>query len=270
MFSSEIEQDNCLFGISNILILLFKDTSKEVVRAALKFIKTIIPIMSETSVKSISDNIFKTMLKDKEEITSALKNYVKFVIEKMIKKLGIEYLDSIFPIEHKKLLHHVIKELKKKNKKKKENKKKEEDYNVEMNLDGQPNEKKEEEKYEMPREYHFLNPLDLPATKKIKKDTKKKNKYEMQEDKFVFNEDDKDDSDDDNEEPTKKRKIGETSGVKAEKQKKKSKPMAFVQYSSDIINKRKASKSVSKANKIVDKAKQGVLKGLKARRKKFS
>ena len=139
-----------------------------------------------------------------------------------------------------------------------------------MNLDGQPNEKKEEEKYEMPREYHFLNPLDLPATKKIKKDTKKKNKYEMQEDKFVFNEDDKDDSDDDNEEPTKKRKIGETSGVKAEKQKKKSKPMAFVQYSSDIINKRKASKSVSKANKIVDKAKQGVLKGLKARRKKFS
>ena len=271
MFTSEIEQDNCVYNISTVIVLLLKDPSKEVVRSALKFLKTVIPIMSETSANSIAESIVKGLFFNKDEITSALKNYVKFVIEKMLRKNGFEFLDRIFPVEHKKLLHHVLKESKKKSKKRKENKKEGDDDNVEMNIDGQEKERVEEEKSEMPREYHFLNPLDLPATKKVKKIQKKKSEFEMSDDKFVINESDKDEEDSDGEAPVKKRKIGDnSSAVKAEKNKKKGKPVAFVQYSADIIKKRKVSKSVGKLNKVIDKAKSGVLKGLKARKKKFS
>lgn len=262
MFASDVEQDNCIYTISTVVVLLLKDSSKEVVRSALKFLKTVVPLMSETSANAIADSVVKGLFHNKEEITNALKNYAKFVIEKLIRKIGFEGVDKVFPAEHKKLLHHVLKESKKKNKKRKVSKKEKDEEGMEMNIDGEYKEKTAEIREETPREYHFMNPLDLPATKKVKKVVQKKPDFETSDEKFIINEDD---ADSDGEAPVKKRKIGDLSA----KIKPSKKPQAFI-HSSGTLHKRSKSKSTGKLNKVIDKAKSGVLKGLKARKKKHS
>ena len=262
MFATDLDQDNCLYSISNIVILLLKDSSKEVVRSSLKFLKTVIPYMSETTANSISSGVIQNIFA-KEDLNSSNKNNIKFVIEKLIKKVGFENLEKIFPLEHKKLLQHVLKESKKKSKKKTDKKVEKNDNDFDMDLEGKEKEIVNE-KNEMPREYHFLNPLDLPATKKSKKVVKPKSDFDVQDEKLIINEDDSSDSDG---KTKKKRKLSENSS-KIEKPNKKTKAVAFVQISSDMISRKKP--STSSLNKVVSKAKQGVLKGLKARKKKFN
>jgi ribosomal RNA-processing protein 12 len=266
MFANELEQDNCLYNISTIIILLLKDPSKEVVKSALKFLKAVVPILTQTTANSISESILQGIFYNKEEISSSLKNHFKYVINKLLKKSGYEFIDRIFPAEHKKLLSYVYKESKKKSKKKSEPKQEKDQDDFDMNLDAQIKENPQE-KVNFPREYHFLNPLDLPATNKIKKTNKKKDEYPIQDDKFIINEDDGSESDLDT--PVKKRKINENSSEAKHQKKNQSKSLSFVQYSQDVI-KKKATKTNPKVNKIISKAKQGVLKGLKARKKKFS
>ena len=152
---------------------------------------------------------------------------------------------------------------KKKSKKKTDKKVEKNDNDFDMDLEGKEKEIVNE-KNEMPREYHFLNPLDLPATKKSKKVVKPKSDFDVQDEKLIINEDDSSDSDG---KTKKKRKLSENSS-KIEKPNKKTKAVAFVQISSDMISRKKP--STSSLNKVVSKAKQGVLKGLKARKKKFN
>lgn len=274
MYTSELEQDNGLFSIATVIVLLLKDPSKEVARSALKYIKAVIPLLSESSAYSLAPKIFDPIFANKEEIEGSMRNYVKFILEKLIRKCSYEKLEKIFPEEHKKLLHYIYRESKKVKGKKKESAKVEDEGEMEVDLDAEyvrRKQKNAEKQQPLPREYHFMNPLDLPATQKVKKSQEKAQEFALQDDKFVINEDSDDgsSSSDSDEGPVKKAKFTEKDTVKSKKLD-KSKPFAYVQYSADIVNKRKAAKTAGKLNKVVDKAKLGVLKGLKARKKKFS
>lgn len=269
MFSSEEEQDSNVFNLNTVVILMLKDESKEVIRAALRFVKGTIPLLGKNSAGILCESVIKGVFAAFQTISGNLKHLVRYLIEKLVRKCGFEAVSNVFPAEHLDLLRYVYKLSKKKTKK--VQKKEENDEDMEIDEEKFGNRKEKVEKHEEePREYHFLNPLDVPVTQKKKKKIVKVEEYGMQGDKFVFNEeDDNSDDDDDGEKPKKKVKVAE-GAYKTVKEKNKKKSFAFVQYSADILNKRKALKNSGKISNVVDKAKLGVLKGLKARKKKFS
>ena len=269
MFSSAEEQDSNVFNLATVIVLLLKDESKEVIRAALRFVKGTIPLLSSNSAGVLCESVVKGVFAAFQAISGNLKHLVRFLIEKLVRKCGFEAVSKVFPAEHLDLLRYVYKESKKKVKKVQKRKEREDDMQIDEEKFGNRRERVEKEEQE-PREYHFLNPLDVPATQKKKKQIVKVEEYGMQGDKFVFNEEDGDsDEDDDGEKPKKRVKVAEGAS-KMVKKDKKNKPFAFVQYTADVLNKRKGIKNAGKLNNVVDKAKLGVLKGLKARKKKFS
>jgi hypothetical protein len=271
MFQSTEEQDSAVFNLASVVVLMLKDNSKEVVRSSLKFLKGIVQVLTPNSASILSESIVNGIFLKNNEIVGNLKNLIKFLIEKLIKKCGFETMVKLFPSEHLKLLHHIFRESKKKAKKStKKGGKSDDDMQIDEEKVGNIREKAEKTE-KAPPEFHFMNPLDLPATQKKKKKIVKLQDQHMQGEKFVFNEDD-DELSSDCDKPKKKRKIDENTEKisKNLKNSKKNKPMSFVQYTPDILNKRKSEKSSGKLSKVVDKAKLGVLKGLKARKKKFS
>lgn len=268
MFTSIDEQDSGVFNLATVVTIMLRDNSKEVVRSALKFLKGILQVISTNSAGNLCESIIGGVFAKNNELVGNLKNLIKYLIEKLVRKCGLDLVAKTFPQEHLKLLHYVAKESKRKTKKK-EKKEKDSDDDMKIDEDKVGNIREKVEKVESePREYHFLNPLDLPATQKRKKIVKVQD-YKVQGEKFVFNEDDDGEKSSDSDKPKKKRKVDEQKAKIAKKDKKK-KPFAFVQYTPDILNKRKAEKAAGKLNRVVDKAKLGVLKGLKARKKKFS
>ena len=274
IFASREEQESGVFNLASVVSIMLRDNSKEVVRSALKFLKGILQVVSTDSASKLCEGIIGGVFSKNNELVGNLKNLIKYLIEKLVRKCGLVVVERVFPREHLSLLHYVVKESKRKTKKK-EKKEKHSDDDMKIDEDKVGNIREKVEKVESePREYHFLNPLDLPATQKRKKIVKVK-EHQVQGEKFVFNEEDDGQLSSGDEKPKKRMKIGEQAAKvqkkdKKDKKDKKKKQFAFVQYTPEILNKRKAEKAAGKLNRVVDKAKLGVLKGLKARKKKFS
>jgi len=292
IFDSYDSQQTYLCELCTTISYLLADPSKEVNRAVLKFFKDIISLLSIEKAISILDKVLGGIFSNMVE-KNTLKVKVRYVIEKLLKKIGYEELEKRFPEKHKKLLHYIARDLRKKHKKENKAKKdKEQEKDEEMiDVDNPIREEKQAPQPALPREYHFMNELDIPAMPKIKQkaQTNKSKDVQIVGGKFVINEDPekRQRSDSENDEQAdevlyKKRKVNDdgivvnstgdeykSSSAKGDMNKPgKATPHAYVQFNAKILNKRKRVKIANKMNNLIKTAKQGVLKGLKARKRK--
>ena len=266
MFSSIDQQDSGVFNIVTVVSIMVKDTSSEVLRSSLKFLKGILQFLSHDSAVNLCESIIKGVFSKNNEIVADLKNLAKFLIEKLVRKCGFEVVAKVFPQENLKLLYYVAKESKRKAKMMENNEWKGNGSDDDMKLDegrvGSIGGNVEKVDLGL-RGYHCLNPVDLPASQK-KKEIVKVQDYRVQGERYVFNEDDGQVSSG-SDKPKKRMKIDEKTG-KVTKKDKKSKDFDFVQYTPDILKKIKSDKATGKFRKSVGEAKLGVLKGLKSRK----
>ena len=268
-----LETNNYLSEVCLTISYLLKDPNKEVNKACLKFFKGTVPFLHEETCKALAQQLVPGLFSQK-----SLKTLTKYVLAKLINKLGFNYLEALVPEDHKKLVNYVAKELKKKNKKK-TTELTQEDSEEEVNID-KPTPPKPQQAPPLPREYHFLNPMQIPVQPKVKQHTED-HPFPLQDGKFLVQEELGKRSRSKAEPETRsQKKLKAQDGVsitvsgedykssKAKGDMKKDKtPHAFVQFNPQILNKRKQAKVSNKMNKLISTAKQGVLKGLKTRKK---
>jgi hypothetical protein len=294
----ELAKQNFLREMAETGILLVSHKSKEVSKSGLKMMKNILSYLQPNTVRGVVKLLLDAIFNLEASRRDSLKVYIRYIIEKLIKKIGLAELDGLFPESHKKLLHYVSKQIKRKRKKSDKKKKPEEmedgdDINMETLEDSVVSSKKPAA-VKLPNEYHFLNPLDIPAMPKIKGQATPQSKSDIKvvNGKMIISEDKqkrgRDDSSDEDEESNKtsrllkKRKV-EDEGIivsqsgedfKSTRAKgditrsSKQQPFAYIQFNPKMLNKRKKVKVSSKIESLVSTAKQGAFKGLKSRKKK--
>ena len=285
---------NYVVDLLRTVILTLKDDHRDVVKSAISFIKAAITVLSKEVVLNVYGEIVLAVLETpKAEFRENVKAKVKFVIEKLIKKLSFEEIAKVMPENYIRFLHYINKEMKRKNKKAEKSLANRDDSDSEdelidenaMDFEGKPAAVSEE----MHPERHFMNPLDIPVTQKTKRKREQTEDQDVEivDGKIVVHEEYEEDSEEGEEEEKlqmtrKKRGVtgagvqvtvsGEEfrSGKAAGDMRKpgKQQPYAYIEFNPKMLNKRKRVKAAQQIAGMVKTAKQGVFKGLKARKKR--
>lgn len=106
--------DNNLKKITNIIVLFLKENSPHLQRSVLRCLKRILTIISNETTKEICKNVVETLLSF--EGRQKLTIYIKYIIQRLIKKLGKEEVKKQSPSEHAALIDYVDKMLKREHK----------------------------------------------------------------------------------------------------------------------------------------------------------
>jgi ribosomal RNA-processing protein 12 len=107
-----------LMSLLGTMQLLLRD-SKEVKRAVLTFTKHCLALLPPASVRVVAQGLVEGMFAGVDDNMQALKIKVKYVLEKLLKKLGYQVVSGLVPVAHTSFLNYVVKELRKKKKPKK-------------------------------------------------------------------------------------------------------------------------------------------------------
>ena len=106
--------DNNLKKITNIIVLFLKENSPHLQRSVLRCLKRILTIISSETTKEICKNVVETLLSF--EGRQKLTIYIKYIIQRLIRKLGKEEVKKQSPSEHAALIDYVDKMLKREHK----------------------------------------------------------------------------------------------------------------------------------------------------------
>lgn len=287
---------NYVIELLRTIMLTLKDSHREVVKAAVGFIKSAVTVLEKELVASLASEVVTAVLEwPIEAVREAIKPKLKFLLEKLIKKLSFDEVSKLFPEAYIRLLHYVNKAMKRKARKSAHSADNSPDSDSENEL---PDTDESNLYTSHPQaaanapEHHFMNPLDLPAVQKTKRSREQTadEDVEIVDGKVVVHEQDPGAMDEDEREEieemyagkTKKRAKGnegvqvtvsgeefKSSRAAGDMQKPgKQQPYAYIEFNPKMLNKRKKVKAAQQIAGMVKTAKQGVFKGLKARKKR--
>jgi len=288
---------NYVIELLRTVLLTLRDSHREVVKAAMGFVKSAVTVLDKDVVASLAGEVVTAALEWPETaLKEAIKPKLKFLLEKLIKKLSFDEVSKIVPEAYSRLLHYVNKSMKRKAKKSHLPTANAQDSDSENELpdtdEANLYSARPQAEANAP-EQHFMNPLDLPAVQKTKRTREETpdEDVEFLDGKVVVHEEDPNtlEDEDDGEEmgnlyrgKTRKRTKGsegvqitvsgeefKSSRAAGDMRKPgKQQPYAYIEFNPKMLNKRKKVKAAQQIAGMVKTAKQGVFKGLKARKKR--
>eukprot|EP01135_Chromosphaera_perkinsii_P005543 Nk52_evm92s352 gene=Nk52_evmTU92s352 len=107
-YREDIELSLLKTALETVLILL-GSKSREIVKSALGYVKVSIVIFPKQELQEICPSIVTAILMWGEDSRNNFKMKVRVLLERLIRKYGYEYVLSLVPEEHKKLLIHIRK-----------------------------------------------------------------------------------------------------------------------------------------------------------------
>lgn len=245
--------------------LLLRQNNKEVNKAALGFLKGSLRVLDTETVQSLSRQLLAETLQMPGK--DAVLGKVRYLIAKFIKKLSFQETFAAAPAQHRMLVsnvNHRLKRVKPTKGGKQQQKTLEEDEDV-----SQVFQQPATVEPSAPREHHFLDPAAVPATQKLKKAAVKPkfDDVQYQDGKLHVQELAQKRPRDSSGVATTKKRRTEDLGISVRTSGKGGRPKAYVQFSAQVLNKRKQVKIANTLNTLISTAKSGVLKGLRARKK---
>ncbi|KAI3635357.1 hypothetical protein MIR68_006923 [Amoeboaphelidium protococcarum] len=120
--------------IKTVLLYAFESRSREIIKSAVSFIKVVIVVnisdlqqeasgmIAEDAGDSILDLIINACLKWSSEHKSHFKVSCRYIIERLVRRIGLYAIRSHFPVEHEKLLTNIRKRMERAKKQSKQKK----------------------------------------------------------------------------------------------------------------------------------------------------
>ncbi|KAI9294395.1 NUC173-domain-containing protein [Neoconidiobolus thromboides FSU 785] len=107
-FHNQIE-DELIYQLIQTMEMFVSNTNREIVKSALGFVKVISVSLDVVSLKPHLEMLIKSILKWSNDNSNRFKVKVRHIIERLIRRFGLELVQQSFPDEHMKLINNIRK-----------------------------------------------------------------------------------------------------------------------------------------------------------------
>jgi len=121
-----------LKNVFEIVIMLFKDNNKEIIKANFLFMRVYLYISDLQSTVLSSKTVLQSVFSMKEEIREEFKVKIRNMVKSLLLKMGYDSIKAVFPKEHESLLNYINKYIVKKINKQLSDEKKKQSFNEEV------------------------------------------------------------------------------------------------------------------------------------------